>query len=160
VKNEVLNKKLLDLYSYVGLRNIILDIFKLFQYLESTNEKINIPRITRGYQVRYEQIMPISNSAIEDFILIKEISKIKNDYYRKRLFSKITVSLKKLNELELDVFHYAFYENKNEYDIAKVINWGHKKVRQVRKSACIKFLSSLGLDNQCLKKDVRIKVLA
>ena len=156
MKNEVLSKKMLDLYSYVGMRNVILDIFELFQYLGRTNDKKIIPRITRNYEVRYEQFTPVSNSAVEDFVLIKEMSKTKIEDNRKKLLSKITISLRKLNELELEVFHHTFYEGKNEYEISEIVNWGYKKVRQIRKSACIKFLSSLGLDEQCLKKDVSL----
>jgi len=156
VKNEVLSKKMLELYNYVKMRNIILDIFELIQHLERTNEKMIIPRITRNYQVRYEQFMPVSSSAVEDFILRKLMLETKIEDNRKKLFSKITVSLRKLNELELKVFHYTFYENKNEYDISKIINWGYKKVRQIRKSACIKFLSSLRLDSECFEEDVNL----
>ena len=151
MKNEVLSKDMLDLYSYVDMRKIIKKIFELFQYLERTSENVNIPRITRGYQVKYEQFTPVSNSAVENFVLRKLMLETKNEDYRKKLFSKITLSLQKLNELELEVFHYTFYESKSEYDISKIVNWGYKKVRQIRKSACIKFLTSLGLDSKCLK---------
>ena len=151
MKNEVLSKKMLDLYDYVSLRNIILDIFELFQYLERTSEKMIIPRITKNYQVRYEQIISVNSSAVENFVLRKLMTESRNEDYRKKLLSKITIALKKLNKLELEVFHHAFYESKNEYDISRIVNWGYKKVRQIRKSACIKFLSSLGLDSECLK---------
>ena len=158
MKNEVLSKKMLDLYSYVSLRNIVLDIFELFRYLGRTNDKVTIPRITNNYQVRYEQFVPISSSAVENFVLIKLMSETKIEENRKKLFSKITKSLRELNELELKVFHYTFYESKSEYEISKIVNWGYKKVRQIRKSACIKFLSSLNLDNKCLKEDVKVLV--
>ena len=145
---------MLDLYNYVDMRNIILDIFELFKHLGRTSDNMIIPRITNGYQVRYEQFTAVNNSMVEGFFLIKEMQKANDETNRRKLLSKITISLRKLNELELEVFHHTFYENKNEYDIAEIVNYGYKKVRKIRKSACIKFLTSLGLDSKCLKKDV------
>ena len=147
---------MLELYNYVKMRNIILDIFELIQYLERVNDKMIIPRITKNYQVRYEQFMPVSSSAVEDFVLRKLTLETKNEDYRKKLFSKITQSLRKLNELELKVFHYTFYENKTEPEVMNIINYGKDKVREIRKSACIKFLSSLGLDSECWEEDVSL----
>ena len=156
MKNEILSKKVLDLYNYVDMRNIILDVFELFGYLERTNDKVIIPRITNSYQVRYEQFVPLSSSTVEGFVLRRSMTDTKNESNRKKLLSKITIALKKLNKLELEVFHHTFYENKNEYEISMIVHYGYKKVRQIRKSACIKFLSCLGLDDECLKEDVSL----
>ena len=154
MKNDLVSKDVLDLYNYVDMRNIILNIFELFKYLEKTNDKIVIPRITNGYQVRYEQFVPIGNSAVENFVFKKMMLETKIEDNRRQLLSKIAVALRKLNELELAVFRYTFYENKNEYEISRIIHYGVRKVYKIRKSACIKFLWCLGLDDKCLKKDV------
>jgi len=155
VKNELLSKKVLDLYDYVDMRNIILEIFELFKYLDRTNHKIVIPRITRDYKVKYEQKIQVNNSAIENFVLKKLMIETKIENNRKKLFSKIAIALSKLNELELKVFHYAFFEKKNDKEIEELIHHCYKKVFKIKKSACIKFLSCLGLDSKCLKEDER-----
>ena len=132
--------------------------FKLFKYLKRTNGNIAIPRITNSYQVRYEQFVPVSSSAIENFVLIKEMAETKCEEKRVQLLSKVTKSLRALNELELKVFDLVFYKNTNEEEIMIAVAYGKDKVREIRKSACIKFLSCLGLDNQCLKEDVLLAV--
>ena len=151
MENSLLSKEELNLYEYVYLRNIILDIFKLFKYLKRTDDKIAIPKITSDYRVRYEQFIPVRDSMLEKCVLKNLMLETKLESTRRKLFSKITVSLRKLNELELQVFDLTFYKNKDEYEIAEIISYGYKKVREIRKSGCIKFLSSLGLDDQCFK---------
>lgn len=153
MKNEILDKEILEMYDHVEVRKTILGIFKLFNYLEITNDKAEVPKITNTYQVRYEQIVPTKKSTVENFVLRKEIIEMRCEDKRKQLFSKIVKALKKLNELELKVFYHAFYENQKDEDISKIVYYGYKKVHKIRKSACIKFLSSLGLDSQCLKRE-------
>lgn len=151
MKNNILSKDELAFYDYVSLRNIVLDIFKLFKYLERTNEKILIPKMTSDYKVRYEQFIKVNTSAIEEFILKKLMLEVQDENTRKELLSKISIALRKLNNIEFEVFDLTFYKDKNEYEISDIVNYGYKKVREIRKSACIKFLSSLGLDSQCFK---------
>ena len=69
MNNTLLSKDELSLYDYVKLRNIILDIFKLFKYLKRTDDKISIPRITSDYRVRYEQFVPVKTSVVENCVL-------------------------------------------------------------------------------------------
>ena len=52
MKNTLLGKDELQLYDYIKLRNIILDIFKLFKYLKRIDDKISLPKITSDYRVR------------------------------------------------------------------------------------------------------------
>ena len=70
---------------------------------------------------------------------------------RKRLLSKITLALRKLNDIELQVFDLTFYKCKDEDEIMDIISYGKDKVRYIKKSACIKFVSALGLDDRCFK---------
>ena len=60
---------------------------------------------------------------------------------RKRLLSKITLALRKLNDIELQVFDLTFYKCKDEDEIMDIISYGKDKVRYIKKSACIKFVS-------------------
>ncbi|MGN0973661.1 MAG: hypothetical protein ACI4OT_02835 [Bacilli bacterium] len=151
MNNTLLGKDELSLYDYVKLRNIILDIFKLFKYLKRTDDKISLPKITQDYRVRYEQFIPVNNSVVENCVLRNMMLETKLENKRRRLLSKITIALRKLNNLEMQVFDLTFYKCKSEDEITEIINYGIDKLREIRKSACIKFLSALGLDDRCFK---------
>ena len=151
MNNTLLGKGELSLYDYVKLRNIILDIFKLFKYLKRTDDKISLPKITADYRVRYEQFVPVKSSVVENCVLRNMMLETKLDNRRKQLLSKITIALRKLNSLEMQVFDLSFYKCKSEDEIMEIINYGKDKTREIKKSACIKFLSALGLDDRCLK---------
>ena len=151
MKNTLLGKDELLMYDYVKLKNIITDIFKLFKYLKRTDDKISLPKITADYRVRYEQFVPINNSVVENCVLRNMMLETKLENRRKRLLSKITLALRKLNDIELQVFHLTFYKCKDEDEIMDIISYGKDKVRYIKKSACIKFVSALGLDDRCFK---------
>jgi len=133
------------------MRNLILDIINLFDYIKSLDYRVPIPRITSSYQVRYEQFIFPKTSTVENFHIENEMLIVKSKYEREMLFSKITIALRNLNEVERQVFDLTFYKNVIEEDIMSTIHCCKNKVREIRKSACIKFLSSLGLDNQCME---------
>lgn len=151
MKNTFLGKDELSLYDFVKLRNIILDIFKLFKYLKRFDDKISIPKITSDYRVRYEQFVPVQTSVVENCVLKNLMLETKLENRRKQLLSKITIALRKLNQVEMTVFDLTFYKCKSEDEIMAAICYGKDKTREIRKSACIKFLSALGLDDRCLK---------
>lgn len=151
MKNTLLGKDELLMYDYVKLKNIITDIFKLFKYLKRTDDKIYLPKITADYRVRYEQFVPINNSVVENCVLRNMMLETKLENRRKRLLSKITLALRKLNDIELQVFDLTFYKCKDEDEIMDIISYGKDKVRYIKKSACIKFVSALGLDDRCFK---------
>ena len=151
MKNTLLGKDELLMYDYVKLKNIITDIFKLFKYLKRTDDKISLPKITADYRVRYEQFVPINNSVVENCVLRNMMLETKLENRRKRLLSKITLALRKLNDIELQVFDLTFYKCKDEDEIMDIISYGKDKVRYIKKSAWIKFVSALGLDDRCFK---------
>lgn len=151
MKNTLLGKDELLMYDYVKLKNIITDILKLFKYLKRTDDKISLPKITADYRVRYEQFVPINNSVVENCVLRNMMLETKLENRRKRLLSKITLALRKLNDIELQVFDLTFYKCKDEDEIMDIISYGKDKVRYIKKSACIKFVSALGLDDRCFK---------
>lgn len=155
MKNTLLERNELSLYDYVKLKNIILDIFRLFKYLKRTNDKISIPKITSDCRVRYEQFIPVRTSVIENCVFKNLLLETRLENRRRQLLSKITIALRKLNDLELQVFDLAFYKGVDEEKISETINYGKDKVREIKKSACIKFLDSLGLSNMCFKEDVK-----
>jgi len=151
MNNTLLRKDELSLYDYVKLRNIVLDIFKLFKYLKRKDDKISIPKITADYRVRYEQFVPVKSSVVENCVLKNMMLETKLEIQRRKLFSKITIALRKLNELEMQVFNLTFYKCKDEEEIMSIISYNRDKVREIRKSACVKFISALGLDDRCFK---------
>lgn len=151
MNNTLLGKDELSLYDYVKLKNIILDIFKLFKYLKRSDDKISIPKITCDYRVRYEQFIPVKTSVVENCVLRNMMLETKLENQRRKLLSKITIALRNLNSLEMQVFDLTFYKCKSEDEIMEEVNYGVDKVREIKKSACIKFISSLGLDDRCFK---------
>jgi len=151
MKNTLLGKDELQLYDYIKLRNIILDIFKLFKYLKRIDDKISLPKITSDYRVRYEQFVPVKNSVVENCVLKNMMLETRLEDKRRKLLSKITIALRKLNEIEMEVFDLTFYKCKSEDEIKDIISYGKDKVRDIRKSSCIKFISALGLDYMCFK---------
>ena len=151
MKNTLLGKDELLMYDYVKLKNIITYIFKLFKYLKRTDDKISLPKITADYRVRYEQFVPVNNSVVENCVLRNMMLETKLENRRKKLLSKITLALRKLNDIELQVFDLTFYKCKDEDEIMDIISYGKDKVRYIKKSACIKFVSALGLDDRCFK---------
>lgn len=128
MKNTLLGKDELLMYDYVKLKNIITDIFKLFKYLKRTDDKISLPKITADYRVRYEQFVPINNSVVENCVLRNMMLETKLENRRKRLLSKITLALRKLNDIELQVFDLTFYKCKDEDEIMDIISYGKDKV--------------------------------
>lgn len=151
MNNTLLGKDELSLYDYIKLRNIILDIFKLFKYLKRTDDKISIPKITCDYRVRYEQFIPVKTSVVENCVLKNLMLETRLENKRRQLLSKITIALRKLNNIEMQVFDLTFYKCRSEDEITDIVSYGKDKVREIRKSACIKFVSALGLDNMCFK---------
>ena len=133
MKNTLLGKDELLMYDYVKLKNIITDIFKLFKYLKRTDDKISLPKITADYRVRYEQFVPINNSVVENCVLRNMMLETKLENRRKRLLSKITLALRKLNDIELQVFDLTFYKCKDEDEIMDIISYGKDKVRYIKK---------------------------
>ena len=151
MNNKLLKNDELSMYSFVKLRNLVLDIFKLFRYLKRTDNKIAIPKITSNYRVRYEQFVPVKNSRVESSVIKNLMLESRLEIKRRKLLSKITIALRSLNDLELKVFDLTFYKNKTENEISKEISYCIDKVKDIKKSACIKFISALGLDYMCFK---------
>lgn len=151
MENEILRKDEIALYDYFKVKNVILDIFKLFKYLKRIDDKIILPRITMNLRVRYEQFIPVNSSMLENISIKNLMLETRLEHKRRKLLSKITIALKKLNNEEKLVFRLTYYKNKDESEIIKTIHYGKDKVREIKKSASIKFISALGLDYMCFK---------
>ncbi len=151
MNNTLLSKEEISLYDYVKLRNTILIIFAVFKYLKLKDERVSLPKVTTDFRVRYDDFSKIDSPIIGEISLKSLLLKVQDEKQKRELLSKITLALRKLNNLELQVFDLIFYKCKSEEEIMNTINYGKDKVREIRKSACIKFISALGLDYMCFK---------
>ena len=83
------------------------------------------------------------SSVVENYVLRTMMIETRLEDKRKKLLSKITIALRKLNVLELQVFDLTFYKKETEETIMDIIFYGKDKMREIKKSACIKFLTAL-----------------
>ena len=151
MKNKLLSNEELELYSYVSLKNKMLEIFKVLKYSKRKYRNESMPRVTSNYNIKYEQRIDVHNSAVEYCALNNLMKEIEIDKKRLELLSKIAVAMKELNELEIQVFDFEDYIIKSEDELIESLCYGIDKIREIRKSACIKFLTSLRLDTECFK---------
>lgn len=154
ISKELLSAEIMNQYNYAKVKNKIEEVFHLFDYLQTINEQFEIPTITSAGLIKYEQqIISISNSKLENFVLMKIIKEIRgSDYEQKKLLSKIALALKKLKVIERKVFKYTFYNWKSEYEICEELNYSERMINDIRKSACIRFVIALNIDFMCLKE--------
>ena len=154
INKQLLATDIMELYDYKAVKSKIDEVFHLFNYLETTSEQVEIPTITSNGSVKYEQqVVSVSNSKLEEFVLTKIIKEVRgSDYEQKKLLYKISMALKKLNVVERKVFNYTFYNWKSEYEICDELNYSNRTINDIRKSACIRFLIALDIDYMCLKE--------
>lgn len=154
INKQLLAPAIMEQYDYKQVKQKIDEVFHLFDYLETINEEIEIPKITSDGAIKYEQrVVSINNSKLECFVLTKIIREIRgNDYEQKRLLTKISMALSKLNKDERKVFNYTFYDWKNEFEVCEKLNYSNRTINIIRKSACIRFLIALGIDYMCVKE--------
>ena len=153
MSKRYLSYNILKLYDSSYIRRKIEQVFDLFDYLDSVIYEFEYPTITSTGTVRYEQfITGVNSSKLENFVLEKLCFELRgNDYKRRLLMTKITMALKKLNPTELLVFKYSYYEQLEIYEICEKISYSERKIIDIKKSASVKFLLALHLDQECLK---------
>ncbi len=153
MSKRFLSNNILKIYDSNLIRRKVEEVFDLFDYLDSVLYDFEYPIITSTGTIRYEQFLPgITSSKVENFVLDKIFNELRgNDYKRRLLMTKITMALKKLNSTELLVFKYSYYEQLEIYDICEKVNYSERKVKDIKKSASVKFLLALNLDLECIK---------
>ena len=143
-------EKLLSNYRSTALRNKVLEIYGLVDYCLMLDESIVPPHITPSYKVMYSQRVAVNSSKLENYVIKRIMMELnKNHSVRNKLLTKISLALKKLSELELQVFKLSIYERKAEELIAEEMNYCVDTIRKIKKSAFARFLISLGLDHDC-----------
>ena len=151
--SKLLSLEIVNVYNFSGVKRKINEIFNILNYFKISEDDLPFPTITLNYKVRYNQFTSVRSSKIENFVIKKIMLETRNEEKRIELFSKITIALRKLNEDELKVFNMMFYENRNEEYIIENMPYCSDNIWWIKKSACIKFLVSLGLDEDLMRMD-------
>lgn len=149
--SKLLAPEIINVYNFTKAKRKITDIFNILNYCKISEDELPFPTITPNYKVRYNQFTVVRNSKIENFVIRKIMLETRSEEKRIVLFSKITIALRKLNEDELKIFNMMFYENRDEDYISANMPYCSDNVWLIKKSACIKFLISLGLDQDLIK---------
>ena len=148
---RILDESIISIYNFPKVRKRVKEVFGILSYLSIVDNELPLPTITPNYTVRYNQFIPVSNSKIENYVMKKIMLEAKDVTRRTILLSKITVALKKLTVDELKVFNMMFYENKTDECINNNMPYCIDIVINIKKSACIKFVLSLGIDYDLFK---------
>lgn len=158
--NTFLSKKVLNEYDTQKVYNKVGEVYDLFDYLESAINDFMYPIVSNSGRVRYEQFVKgINNSKVENFILKKEMFILRGDTYERNKFAtKVTIALRRLSKIELVVFKYSIYDHIDIEEISEKIAFGLTKTKDIKKSAFVKFLIALNLDQDCLKGGDKLRV--
>lgn len=158
--NKVLSNNILKQYDGLKVTNKVLEVYDLINYLDNALEDFLYPSITSNCLVRYEQFVKgVNSSKLENFVLDKLLYELRgNDYKRKLFMTKLTIALRKLNEIELKIFKYSVYDGLEVYDISEKIHFGFTRTKEIKKSAFVKFLMALNIDQDCLKGGDKLRV--
>ena len=158
--NKVLSNNILKQYDGLKVTNKVLEVYDLINYLDNALEDFLYPTITSNCLVRYEQFVKgVNSSKLENFVLDKLLYELRgNDYKRKLFMTKLTIALRKLNEIELKIFKYSVYDGLEVYDICEKIHFGFTRTKEIKKSAFVKFLMALNIDQDCLKGGDKLRV--
>ncbi|MGN1267949.1 MAG: hypothetical protein ACI4U0_00370 [Candidatus Aphodocola sp.] len=158
--NKVLSNNILKQYDGLKVTNKVLEVYDLINYLDNVIEDFLYPSITSNCLVRYEQfIKGVNSSKLENFVLDKLLYELRgNDYKRKLFMTKLTIALRKLNEIELKIFKYSVYDGLEVFDISEKIHFGFTRTKEIKKSAFVKFLMALNIDQDCLKGGDKLRV--
>ena len=158
--NKVLSNNILKQYDGLKVTNKVLEVYDLINYLDNVIEDFLYPSITSNCLVRYEQfIKGVNISKLENFVIDKLLYELRgNDYKRKLFMTKLTIALRKLNEIELKIFKYSVYDGLEVFDISEKIHFGFTRTKEIKKSAFVKFLMALNIDQDCLKGGDKLRV--
>lgn len=151
MNEELLETSIVNIYNFSKVKKRIKEVFGIISYLSIVDCSLPLPTITANYTVRYNQFVPVKSSKIENYVIKKIMQETKEVDRRNILLSKITIALRKLNKEELSLFNMMFYENHTDDFINSNMPYCKDIVIQIKKSACIKFVLSLGIDYDLYK---------
>ena len=126
-------------------------LYRLMIRYQDINLNVILPSITSDYKIRYGCFLPdFKNSKTENYVIKKLMLEAREEEDRQKFLTHFTIALKKLSNNELIVFKLAFYERCNDLKIAEKTYRNEKTIRRIRKSAYIRLLIALGMEDKCL----------
>ncbi len=151
MSKNLLDISIVNIYNFSKVKKRVKEVFGIISYLNIIDCSLPLPSITANYTVRYNQFVSVKTSKIENYVIKKIMQETKDVDRRNILLSKITIALKKLNKDELKLFNMMFYENRTDDYVNNNMPYCTDIVIQIKKSACIKFVLSLGVDYDLYK---------
>lgn len=140
--NNVLTDDVIKQFDYASIKKNIINFISSIDLLCFKLKKLEKPKITPNYEIKYSFGVPVANSKIESFVL----NKIYLENQIEEIISKYVNAINSLNKMEREVFIKTYlYETKDEI-ICYEMNIIFHKLLQIRKSASIKFNLILDLD--------------
>ena len=146
MKNKILETTLISMYNYPQMSKEVKTIFSTLDLLKVKYDNITLPTVTASYEVKYNSFVRRTGSKLEDFV----IKKLAKEEDIENYISNIVVALKKLNYEERVVFLETYVKENVDDNISTTIGYCRDMIIRIRKSAVIKFLSALGLDEKFL----------
>lgn len=160
MNNPLLPYSILSSYDMAKVTKRVNEVYDLFGYLKTAVPDFCYPLISCIGRVRYEQfIKGVNSSKLENFVIDKLFFELRGNEYKRKLFAtKVTIALRTLNIDEVLVFKKLIYEGKEVIDLCDEIGYCESKIREIRKSAFVKFLMALNIDQDCLKGGDKLRV--
>ncbi len=146
-KNAVVNEELFKYYDYPEMSKEVKRIFSTVNLLKIRYNDVTLPKITQSYEVKYSSSSSNRNSKVEDYV-VKKLTKEENlDNY----LSKIVDAYNYLTNDERVVLIGTYKHGKIDAILGNEIGFCRESIIKIRKSAVIKFLTALKLDEKYLK---------
>lgn len=145
--NAILPEELLRQYDYSLMSKEVKKIFNTVNLLKIRYDQVSMPTITPNYEIKYSSFVSRSNSKVEDYV----VKKLTNEENLDRYLSKIVHAFSHLNHDERIILIETYEKGTLDEEIGFSIGICREYVVRSRKSAVIKFLTALKLDEQFLK---------
>ena len=145
--NAVLPDELLKRYDYNSMSKEVRKIFNTVNLLKIRYDQVSMPTITSNYEIKYSSFVKRNNSKVEDYV----VKKLTNEENLDKYLSKIVYAFSHLNQEEKIILVETYKKGTIDDEIGFSIGICREYVVRSRKSAVIKFLTALRLDEQFLK---------
>lgn len=141
--NKTLTNDVINKFDYKQIKKYIITFISSIDLLLYKLKRVESPKITCNYEIKYSFTIPVRTSKIEEFV----INKICLEEELIEIISKYIYAINSLSKIEREVFIKTYlYETKDDI-ICYEMNLIFHKLLQIRKSASIKFNMILDLDS-------------
>ncbi|MFV0249719.1 MAG: hypothetical protein ACK5HP_01595 [Bacilli bacterium] len=145
--NAILPDELLKKYDYNLMSREVRKIFNTVNLLKIRYDQVSMPKITPNYEIKYSSFVRKNNSKVEDYV----VKKLTNEENLDKYLSKIVYAFSHLNQEEKVILVETYEKGTVDEKIGFDIGICREYVVRSRKSAVIKFLTALRMDEQFLK---------